>query len=93
MNKRELVDAVAAETGQEPREVETALGALLAVIGATLAAGDPVALPGFGTFEVRTRAARTGRNPRTGEALAIAASAAPVFKPAAALKRRVADAR
>jgi DNA-binding protein HU-beta len=62
---------------------------VLGAIATALAEGDKVALPGFGTFETRSRAARIGRNPRTGEALDIPASTAPTFKAAAALKRAV----
>lgn len=92
MNKRELAENVAEDTGLQMSQSEAAVGAVLDAIASTLAAGDGVTLAGFGTFEVRERAARTGRNPQTGEALEIAATVAPAFKPAAALKRQVAGA-
>ncbi len=89
MNKRELVQAVANETGLSQAAAEGALDAVVSGISSALAAGDKIALPGFGTFEVRDRAARNGRNPQTGESIAIAASKAPAFKPASALKQSV----
>ena len=66
-----------------------ALGALLDIISDTLKKGDSLSLVGFGTFEVRSRAARTGRNPKTGEALKIKAAKVPAFKPGATLKAAV----
>lgn len=92
MNKRMLVETVARRAEMNLTAAEAALDALVEAIGAALAAGDKVVVPGFGTFEVRQRAARTGRNPRTGEPLEIAASKAPAFKPATALKHAVVDA-
>jgi len=89
MNKKELVEKVAAATESSQTEAGAALDAVLTAIGTALEAGEQVALPGFGTFEVRERSARSGRNPQTGEAIEIAASKAPAFKPAAALKRSV----
>lgn len=91
MNKKDLIDAVAGTTGSTATEAAAHLEAALEHIGAALAKGESVAIAGFGTFEVRHRAARTGRNPQTGAEIAIAASNAPAFKAAAALKRRVAD--
>lgn len=87
MNKRELVDAVAESTGQAKSAAESAVDAVVESISAALTAGDKVTLPGFGTFEVRERAARSGRNPQTGEAMEIAASKSAAFKPASALKQ------
>ena len=87
MNKRELVEAVAESTGQTKSGAEGALDAIVDAISGALAAGDKVTLPGFGTFEVRERAARSGRNPQTGEAMEIAASRSAAFKPASALKQ------
>lgn len=90
MNKKELAEAVAASVALTQGAVERVIDALTAAIGTSLADGEAVTVAGFGTFEVRHRAARKGRNPRTGAELDIAASDAPAFKPAAALKRRVA---
>lgn len=90
MNRNDLREAIATETGLSGVDADRALTALLDAVSASLAAGDKVTLPGFGTFEVRQRSARTGRNPQTGEAMEIAASLSPAFKAAAALKRRVA---
>lgn len=89
MNKRELAQAVTAETGLDQAGAEAVLSAITAAIASELAEGKKVTLPGFGTFEVRSRAARNGRNPQTGELIAIAASLAPAFKPATALKQTV----
>lgn len=91
MNKRELVDAVADSTGLAKTGAEEAVDAAVNAISAALVAGDKVALPGFGTFEVRERSARTGRNPQTGETLDIAASKSAAFKPASALKKALND--
>ncbi|MDF9715061.1 HU family DNA-binding protein [Nocardioides sp. ChNu-153] len=90
MNKKELVDQVAEATGLGKGEAESAANAVFDAIGKALAAGDKVAVAGFGTFETRERAARTGRNPQTGEEIQIAASTTPAFKAAAALKKTVA---
>lgn len=90
MNRSALDAAVAARTGLSTAQASSAVGAALAAIGEALVQGDSVALPGFGTFEARSRAAREGRNPRTGETLTIAATVVPAFKPAAGLKRAVA---
>lgn len=87
MNKRELVEAVADTTGLAKSEAESAVDAVVTTISGALAGGDKVTLPGFGTFEVRERAARTGRNPQTGETMDISASKSAGFKPASALKQ------
>lgn len=89
MNKRELIETLAAETGLSVRSAEVALEAVVTTITRTLARGDKVTIPGLGTFETRTRAARTGRNPQTGQAIEIAAGTAPAFKAATALKQAV----
>jgi DNA-binding protein HU-beta len=89
MNRSELRDAVATRTDTTAADADRALGAVLDAITEALAAGDKVTLQGFGTFETRTRAARTGRNPQTGETMEIAESTSAAFKPAAALKRAV----
>ncbi|MFT3873406.1 MAG: HU family DNA-binding protein [Nocardioides sp.] len=91
MNKRALVETIAAKTGLDTASAEAALEAVVGAISDALANGDKVIVPGFGTFEVRDRSARAGRNPQTGEAIQIAASKAPAFKPAAALKQAVAS--
>ncbi len=89
MNKTELVNAIAAKTGLSKKDSDAALAATVDVITEALKAGDKVALIGFGTFEVRERAARTGKNPATGETIEIAACKAPAFKAGKALKDAV----
>ncbi|WP_134643743.1 HU family DNA-binding protein [Weissella cibaria] len=79
-SKTELIDLVAAKTGQAKSETAKTVNALLDVIKDQLAQGEKVALVGFGTFEVRERAARKGRNPQTGAEIEIAAAKAPAFK-------------
>ncbi|QAT25394.1 HU family DNA-binding protein [Weissella cibaria] len=85
-NKQELVNDVATTTGLTKKDATAAVDAVFASIQDTLAKGDKVQLIGFGNFEVRTRAARKGRNPQTGEEIEIAASKIPAFKPGKALK-------
>ena len=89
MNKAELIDAVANRTGASRSAATDAVDAVLSSIQSTLVNGEKVTLPGFGTFEVRSRAARTGRNPQTGESIQVAASKAPAFKAGAGLKNAV----
>ncbi len=89
MNKGELVAALAAKTELSKKDSEAALNGLLDVIGETIAKGEKVQLIGFGTFESKSRPARTARNPRTGAEVKIAASKAPVFKAGKALKDKV----
>jgi DNA-binding protein HU-beta len=89
MNKKELVDAMAARTDSSGAAAERAVNALVEIISESLKKGESLVLPGFGTFEVRERAGRTGRNPQTGEELKIAASRVAAFKPGAALKAAV----
>jgi DNA-binding protein HU-beta len=89
MNKQQLIEAAADSAELSKSEVETALNAILGTIEGALKSGDKVQLTGFGNFEVRERAARTGRNPQTGEEMQIAASKAPAFKPGKALKDAV----
>ena len=79
-SKTELIGLVAAKTGQAKSETTKTVNALLDVIKDQLAQGEKVALVGFGTFEVRERAARKGRNPQTGAEIEIAAAKAPAFK-------------
>lgn len=89
MNKTELVAAVAAKADLSKKDAEAAVKAVIDSVTEALADGDKVALVGFGTFEVKTRAARTGKNPRTGETISIPASKVPSFKAGAALKNAV----
>ena len=89
MNKVELIAAVAEKSGLSKKDSEKAVAAVLTAVEDALKAGDKVQLIGFGTFEVRERAARTGRNPHTQEAIKIAASKQPVFKAGLALKNAV----
>lgn len=89
MNKTELVNAIAAKTGLSKKDSDAALAATVEAITEALKAGDKVALIGFGTFEVRERAARTGKNPATGATIEIAACKAPAFKAGKALKDAV----
>lgn len=86
MNKTELIAAVAAKTGLSKKDADAAIGATVSAIADALKAGDKVALVGFGTFEVRQRAARMGKNPQTGAVIEIAASKVPAFKAGKALK-------
>ena len=80
MNKAELIAAVAEKAGLSKKDSEAAVTAALDAITAALEDGDKVQLVGFGSFEVKSRAARTGRNPKTKEAIEIPASKVPVFK-------------
>ena len=89
MNRKELVDALAAKTDSTKADAERVVGALIDIVSDTLKKGDSLTLVGFGTFEVRKRAARTGRNPKTGEELKIKASKVPAFKAGATLKATV----
>ena len=89
MNKTELVAAVAAKAELSKKDAEAAVSAVIASITDALADGDKVSLVGFGTFDVKARAARTGLNPRTKEKIKIKASKAPAFKAGKALKDAV----
>lgn len=89
MNKSELIDAIAKEAGLTKADAGKALDAITSSVAGALKSGDSVSLIGFGTFKVSKRAARTGRNPRTGQELKIAASNAPVFSAGKALKDAV----
>ena len=89
MNKTELIAAVADKTGLSKKDAGAALDAVLAAVKDAVAAGEKVQLVGFGTFETRTRGARTARNPQTGAAIKIAASKAPAFKAGSAFKDAV----
>ena len=90
MNKTELIAAVAEKTGLSKKDSDAAVNAVLNTIAETLKANEKVQLVGFGSFEVKSRAARTGRNPRTKEVVEIPASKVPVFKAGKALKDAVA---
>ncbi len=89
MNKTELAEMVADKTGLTKKDSESAIAAVLDGITESMAKGDKVQLVGFGTFEVRERKEREGRNPSTGEAIKIAAQKVPAFKPGKALKDQV----
>ena len=89
MNKTELIAAAAERSGLTKKDAEKALNAAIEAITAALAEGDKVQVSGFGIFEVKTREARMGRNPRTGEPMEIAASTTPSFKASKTLKDAV----
>lgn len=89
MTKTDLIAAVAEKAGLKKKDAEAAVAAVLSTVSETLAKGEKVSLVGFGTFEVKERAARDGRNPFTGEAIKIAASKRPVFSAGKALKDQV----
>ena len=89
MNKGELVAAMASKSGLSRKNCEAALDAFVAATGDALKNGDKVHLVGFGTFEVKERAARTGRNPRTMAPVAIPASKQPTFRPGKAFKETI----
>jgi DNA-binding protein HU-beta len=86
MTKSELLDAVAEQSGVSKADAERAIGAFFDVVVSSAKSGDKVAWPGFGTFSTTERAARTGRNPQTGEPVQIAASTAMKFSASSALK-------
>ena len=90
MTKTELIAITAEKAGMTKKDAEKAVSAAMEAITAELAAGNRVQLAGFGTFETKTRAARTGHNPKTKETIEIAASTSVGFKPAKALKDAVA---
>ncbi len=89
MNKTELIEMVAEKAGLTKKDSEKALNAIMDGITETLARGEKVQLVGFGTFEVRSRKEREGRNPSTGETIKIAAQNVPAFKAGKALKDTV----
>ena len=90
MNKTELIAAVAEKTGLSKKDSDAAVAAMVDVITESLVQGEKVQLVGFGSFEVKSRAERMGRNPQTKEPIPIPASKAPVFKAGKALKDAVA---
>ena len=89
MNKAELIDAVAAEADLSKADSGRAIDAIVDAISKALGKGQQVSIVGFGTFTVKHRAARSGRNPRTGETIKIAASNVPGFRAGKALKDAV----
>ncbi len=86
MNKVDLINKVAEQAGLKKKDAEAAVNTVFSAIEEALAAGDKVQVIGFGTFETRQRAARSGRNPQTGESISIPASTIPAFKPGNRLK-------
>ena len=89
MNKSELVAVMSEKTRLTKKDCEAALDSFVAAIGDALKSGDKVQLVGFGAFEVKERAARTARNPKTNEPMQVPASRLPMFKPGKALKETV----
>ena len=89
MNKSDLITAIATDTGLNKTDSGKALDSMVSNIQKQLKKGDEVRLVGFGTFKITKRAARTGRNPRTGEPLKIAASKSPAFRPGKEFKEAV----
>ena len=86
MTKTDLIAQVAANTEMSKKSAELAVNAAFEALGKAMAEGEKITISGFGTFEVRERAARTGRNPHTGETIEIAAAKVPAFKPGKGLK-------
>ena len=91
MNRKELIAALAGKTGATKANADRNVLALIEIISSTLEKGGKITLAGFGIFEVRERAARTGRNPRTGLALKIKAAKVPAFRAGATLKAAIND--
>lgn len=89
MNKTQLVDAIVAKTGLKKKDAESALVAAIESVTEALAAGDKVQISGFGSFDVKTRTERTGRNPKTQETITIKASKYPAFSASKTLKDAV----
>jgi len=89
MNRQELIEALASKTNSTKADADRSIAALIDIVSSTLKKGDSVQLVGFGTFEVRKRAARAGRNPATGAAIKIKAAKVPAFKAGAGLKAAV----
>ena len=89
MKKSEFVALVADRTGFSKKDTEMTIDAVFEAMGDVMAKGDKIQISGFGTFETKTRAARTGHNPRTGEEIAIAAETVTVFKAGKGLKEKV----
>lgn len=89
MNKGQFIDAVAAKSYLNNKQAHAAVEAAIEVITESLKSGESVTITGFGTFETRDRAAKTGRNPQTGESISIAAKTVPAFKAGKAFKDAV----
>lgn len=89
MNRKELVTEIASRSQLTQKDVDKVLTNFFDIVGDTLTKGDKIQIAGFGTFEVREKKARTGKNPRTGEPMEIAASKAPAFKAGKLLKEKV----
>ena len=89
MNRSELSEQLAAQLSLDKTSADRMVAAVFAAVANGLAKGEPVSIAGFGTFATKSRPARQGRNPRTGEPIAIAASTAPTFKPGMALRDAV----
>jgi DNA-binding protein HU-beta len=89
MNRQEMISVLASKTGKPKSECEQSINTVIATIAEALERGEDVALPGFGTFTISERAARQGRNPKTGETIEIAASRVPTFKAGSKLKSAV----
>lgn len=89
MYRKELIEKIAEKSGLTKKDSETALNAFIDAVGDALAGGDKVTITGFGSFEVKERAARTGRNPATGETISIPSSKSPKFKASKTLKETV----
>ena len=89
MNKTQLIQKIAENGNMTKKDAEVALNAVVAAIADAVAAGEKVQVSGFGSFDVKARDARTGRNPKTGEAVGIAASKRVVFSAAQALKDKL----
>ena len=89
MKKSEFVALVAEQVGLSKKDTEKTIDAVFAAVGDIIASGDKLQISGFGTFETKERAARTGHYPRTGEEISIDAATVPVFKPGKALKDKV----
>ena len=89
MNKAQLIEAIVAKTGLKKKDAEAAVAATVDAVSEALVAGDKVQISGLGSFEVKTRAARTGRNPRTGEPVEIPASKYVSFSAGSVLKDKV----
>ena len=89
MNKSQLIEAVAEKSGMKKKDAEVVINAVTETIATAMKNGDKVQLVGFGTFEVKARSARTGRNPKTGEAITVPASKHPAFSASKALKEQL----
>ena len=89
MNKSEFISAIGNRTLKKDSELKPIIDTAITILTETLASGESITIPGFGTFEVRQRAATTARNPRTGETIEVAAKRVPTFKPGKALKDAV----